>query len=74
MNIKSVFSPFAIAALLAFSPLHDAEARGGKTGNSARSKAATASYGGRPVVRDHRANPRPWSLPAHWHHHGNRRR
>lgn len=62
----------ALAALLLLAPLTPGEAHSKGGVKSASAAAAADGYRPRPVVRDHRRNPRPYSLPPHYHRHDRR--
>jgi hypothetical protein len=61
-TLKIIIAVAVLAGQLLFAGTHRVEAASG------------ATYGNGRIIRDNRANPVPWKLPAHSHNHKTRYR
>ena len=73
---KSIISSVVLGGLASAVLTEPAAARkmnacqgGGSVKTTMAGTAAANGYRPPPVVRDHRQNPQPWSLPRHYHRH-----
>jgi hypothetical protein len=68
--LTATLAAIAGALLLADIPQAQSRTTGAKSATTGSSSAD--GYTPKPVIRDHRKNPQPWTLPPHSHRHDRR--